>query len=215
MRRHGPMVLGVCRRVLRGHHDAEDAFQATFMVLALQAGMVRKRKSLGPWLHGVAARIARRARLIDRRREEEPIPAEGLAAPEGRNPALADLDQVVDIEISKLPDKYRLPVIICYLQGRTQEEAARELGWTKGTVSGRLARAKELLQRRLIRRGLGPCGDAHGGTHAGDRIGGASQGARVVDGPRCDSRELWRRDDRRCHGERGGLSCGTRFRRCS
>ncbi len=138
VRRHGPMVLGVCRRVLRGHHDAEDAFQATFMVLALQAGMVRKRKSLGPWLHGVAARIARRARLINRRREEEPIPAEGLAAPEGRDPALADLDQVVDIEISKLPDKYRLPVIICYLQGRTQEEAARELGWTKGTVSGRL-----------------------------------------------------------------------------
>jgi len=156
VQRHGPMVLGVCRRVLRDEHDAEDAFQATFMVLALRAGMVRKRKSLGPWLHGVAARIAYRASLVIRRRKEQPIPADGLAGRDGRDPALADLEQVVDEEITRLPDKYRLPVVLCCLEGRTQEEAAQQLGWTKGTVSGRLARAKGLLEHRLLRRGLAP-----------------------------------------------------------
>ena len=81
VRRHGPMVLGVCRRVLRDHHDAEDAFQATFLVLALKAGTVRKRHSLGPWLHSVAARIARRARLVSRRRKEEPMPSDSMVDP--------------------------------------------------------------------------------------------------------------------------------------
>jgi RNA polymerase sigma factor (sigma-70 family) len=156
VRRHGRMVFGVCRRILGNDHDAEDAFQATFMVLALKAGMVRKGRSLGPWLHSVAARIARRARLSNTRREQEPIPAAGLVEREGRDPALADLEQVLDLELSRLPDKYRLPLVLCYLQGRTQEEAAQELGWTKGTVSGRLARAKGLLQQRLIRRGFAP-----------------------------------------------------------
>jgi RNA polymerase sigma factor (sigma-70 family) len=156
VRRHGPMVMGVCRRSLGNHHDAEDAFQATFIVLAMRAGAVRKRQSLGPWLHGVAARICQRARLVNRRRQETPIPAGDLIEDRGQGPALADLNRVLDEELRQLPDKYRLPVVLCYLEGRAQEEAARELGWTKGTVSGRLARAKEVLQRRLIRRGLAP-----------------------------------------------------------
>jgi RNA polymerase sigma factor (sigma-70 family) len=158
VRRHGPMVIGVCRRLLGNHHDAEDAFQATFIVLALRARAVRKRQSLGPWLHGVAARICGRAKLVSRRRGHEPIPPEGLIDQHGTNPVLADLNRVLDEELRRLPDKYRLPVILCYLEGRSQEEAARELGWTKGTVSGRLARAKDVLHQRLIRRGLGPAG---------------------------------------------------------
>jgi RNA polymerase sigma factor (sigma-70 family) len=156
VRRHGPMVLGVCRRVLHDLHDAEDAFQATFLVLALRAATVRKRRSLGPWLHSVAARIARRAKLVSVRRKEIAMPATGMVDPNERNLALADLESVLDEELSRLPEKYRLPVVLCYLEGRTQDDVASELGWTKGTVSGRLARAKILLQHRLVRRGLAP-----------------------------------------------------------
>jgi RNA polymerase sigma factor (sigma-70 family) len=156
VRRHGPMVLGVCRRVIGDHQAAEDAFQATFMVLALRAGAVRSRESLGPWLHGVAARIARRAHATGQRFPREPLPAEGMVDVKVPDPALADLNAVIDEELGRLPEKYRLPVVLCYLEGRTQEEAARTLGWTKGTVSGRLARAKDLLRHRLTRRGLAP-----------------------------------------------------------
>ena len=156
VRRHGPMVLGVCRRVLGHEQSAEDAFQATFMVLALKAPAVRQRESLGPWLHGVAARVARRALATGRRQQPQPLPEEDLIAPAAPDPALADLAVVIDEELGRLPDKYRLPVVLCYLEGRTQEEAARTLGWTKGTVSGRLARAKDLLRGRLTRRGLAP-----------------------------------------------------------
>ena len=156
VRRHGPMVLGVCRRVLGDYHAAEDAFQATFMVLAVRAKAIRKRESLGPWLHGVAARIARRALILGRRRREEPMRLSARLDTAGRDPALAELSAILDEELSRLPDKYRLPLVLCYLKGETQEEAAQKLGWTKGTVSGRLARAKDLLRGRLVRRGLAP-----------------------------------------------------------
>jgi len=154
VRRYGPMVLGVCLRVLGEYHGAEDAFQATFMVLAVRARAVRKRESLGPWLHGVAVRIARRASILNRRRREVPLAAPAQLEPGDRDPALADLSAVLDEELSRLPEKYRLPLVLCYLEGRTQEEAAQTLGWTKGTVSGRLARAKDLLRSRLLRRGV-------------------------------------------------------------
>jgi RNA polymerase sigma factor (sigma-70 family) len=156
VRRHGPMVMAVCRRVLGDDHAAEDAFQATFMVLALKSHTIRKQESSGPWLHGVAMRIARRARALRQRSRGEPIPAGGLADREGYTPAPVDLRAILDEELSRLPEKYRVPVVLCYLEGRTQEEAARTLGWTKGTVSGRLARAKDLLRERLTRRGLAP-----------------------------------------------------------
>jgi len=156
VRRHGPMVLEVCLRVLGDYHAAEDTFQATFMVLALRARAIHKQESLGPWLHGVAARIARRALVPGLRRKGEPMPKCGLVDREARDPAFADLRAVLDEEVGRLPDKYRLPVILCYMEGQTQEEAARTLGWTKGTVSGRLARAKDLLRHRLVRRGLAP-----------------------------------------------------------
>ncbi len=156
VRRHGPMVLGVCLRTLGDYHSAEDAFQATFMVLAVKSRAIRKQHSLGPWLHGVALRIARRKVVVGRRGKGEPIPTEGLVGPVDHDPASADVSSVLDEELGRLPDKYRLPVVLCYLEGQTQEEAARALGWTKGTVSGRLARAKDLLRHRLTCRGLAP-----------------------------------------------------------
>jgi RNA polymerase sigma factor (sigma-70 family) len=157
--RHGAMVFGVCRRVLGDEHSAEDAFQATFLVLALRAGGIRQRDSLGPWLHGVASRIARRAHDAAHRRgrhEEAAARTDVEPKPAASAAEAAEIRSVIDEELDRLPEKYRRPVVLCYLEGRSQEEAARELSWTKGTVSGRLARAKDLLRGRLTRRGLAP-----------------------------------------------------------
>jgi RNA polymerase sigma factor (sigma-70 family) len=156
VRRHGPMVLGVCLRALGDFHSAEDAFQATFMVLSIKSRAIRKSESLGPWLHGVAVRIARRRLAVGRRGRGTSIPTDTLVDPVAHDPGSADVNAVIDEELGRLPDKYRLPVVLCYLEGQTQDEAARALGWTKGTVSGRLARAKDLLRHRLTRRGLAP-----------------------------------------------------------
>jgi RNA polymerase sigma factor (sigma-70 family) len=157
VRRHGPMVLGVCRRVLRHEQDAEDAFQATFLVLACRAAAVRPRHLVGNWLHGVARRTAlaaRRAaarRLARERRASAATPTSYTTEPDS-----ADLRAAIDAEVSRLPEKYRAPVVLCDLEGRTHREAARQLGWSEGTLSGRLSRARALLARRLIRRGVGP-----------------------------------------------------------
>ena len=180
VRRHGPMVLGVCRRMLGDEHAAEDSFQATFMVLALKARTIRKRESSGPWLHGVALRIARRARALRRRSKVEPIPVDGLPAPEALEAASVDLRGVLDEELSRLPDKYRIPVVLCYLEGHTQEHAARTLGWTKGTVSGRLARRKDILRHRLGRRGLAPAVGALTAALAPDTASAALPASLVV-----------------------------------
>jgi RNA polymerase sigma factor (sigma-70 family) len=152
--RHGPMVLGVCRRVLQHAQDAEDAFQATFLVLVRRAGAIKRRELLANWLYGVAYRTARRA-CAGAGRAGTPTALADLAATEsdadwGRR----ELQQVLDEELGKLPDSYRAPLVLCYLQGRTYQEAARELGWPAGTVSGRLARARAALRTRLVRRGL-------------------------------------------------------------
>ncbi|WP_422927332.1 sigma-70 family RNA polymerase sigma factor [Singulisphaera sp. PoT] len=156
--RHGAMVLGVCRRVAGDDHAAEDAFQAAFLVLALRARAIRRRESLAPWLHGVAARVARRARdaASRRRRREVVVESPEPFATEMLEAEADELRLVLDEELGRLPGKYRDPLVLCYLEGLSQEEAARALGWTKGTVSGRLARAKEILRGRLSRRGLAP-----------------------------------------------------------
>ena len=157
--RHGSMVLSVCRQILGDLHAAEDAFQATFLVLIRRSGSfeVRASDSLGPWLYGVAYRTALKARrLAEHRRARERQVA--MAATEGSNcPAeLDDLRSLLHEEVSRLPAKYRAPVVLCYLEGRTHEEAAGALHWPVGTVRGRLARARDLLRSRLTRRGVAP-----------------------------------------------------------
>jgi RNA polymerase sigma factor (sigma-70 family) len=155
VRRHGPMVLRVCRGVLRDFHDAEDAFQATFLVLARRARWVARPEALGGWLYGVAYRVALKARAAAARRDRHERQAartaeEPPAGGEGR----AELRAVLDEEVNRLPDKYRRPVVLCYFEGRTYQEVARLLGWPAGTASARLARAREVLRGRLARRGM-------------------------------------------------------------
>jgi RNA polymerase sigma factor (sigma-70 family) len=161
LRRHGPMVLGVCRRVLRNAHDAEDAFQATFLVLARRAGSIRCRQVVASWLYGVAYRTARKARAMNaKRRAKERRVAETsrpeVPAGEACEELLAHLDQ----ELSRVPDKYRVPVILCELEGKSRKEVALLLGVPEGTLSWRLAQAKKMLARRLSRHGLAISGGA-------------------------------------------------------
>ncbi|MDR3638806.1 MAG: sigma-70 family RNA polymerase sigma factor [Isosphaeraceae bacterium] len=155
--RHGPMVLGVCRRVLDDPHAVEDAFQATFLVLVRKAGSLSERDAIGHWLYGVAHRVALRARADSARRrarEKDGTAVATSAPPE--EPGRSELESLLDDELSRLPAKYRAPIVLCYLQGLTHEEAATQLGWPVGTVKGRLARARELLRGRLARRGVAP-----------------------------------------------------------
>jgi RNA polymerase sigma factor (sigma-70 family) len=154
VRRHGPMVLGVCRRVLDNAEDVEDAFQATFMILVRKAESIRKRDSAASWLYGVALRVARRARISIKRRQDRERRAavpEQAAAPED---AWRDLRPVLDSAVEALPEKYRVLIVLCYLQGRTYDEAARLLDLAKGTISTRLTQARTLLRQRLTRRGV-------------------------------------------------------------
>ncbi|HLJ96096.1 MAG TPA: RNA polymerase sigma factor [Gemmataceae bacterium] len=156
LRRHGPMVLGVCRRLLRDPHDIEDAFQATFLVLLRKAAGLGKRELVANWLYGVAHRTALKARALAARRNVRTRPLTDVPAEEAESEIeWNDLRPVLDEEIQRLPNQYRVPVVLCYLEGKTFEEAARLLGWPAGTVSGRLARARQLLRARLTRRGLG------------------------------------------------------------
>jgi RNA polymerase sigma factor (sigma-70 family) len=155
LHRHGPMVLGVCERILGPRPDAEDAFQATFLMLVVKAGSIRKRESVGSWLHGVAYRLASRAKVDGARRAvHERRAAPRRSPPPGLEAAWRELQAVLDGELERLPEKYRAPLVLCYLEGKTHEEAARDLGWPCGTVKGRLARARDLLRLRLARRGL-------------------------------------------------------------
>jgi RNA polymerase sigma factor (sigma-70 family) len=156
VQRYGPLVLGVCRRALRHEQDAEDAFQATFLVLARNAGTVRKRESVGSWLYGVAYRIARKARATRGRRQGRESQLQDVPAPAEASPEWVwrEIRPVLDEEVNQLPPKYRLAFVLCYLEGKTNEQAARQLGCPLGTVLSRLARAREQLRGRLTRRGL-------------------------------------------------------------
>jgi RNA polymerase sigma factor (sigma-70 family) len=155
VRRHGPMVLGVCRRILGNHHDAEDAFQATFLVLARKASSVRPRRLVSNWLYGVACNTARKARAMITRRRWREKQVTNIPEPQAGPPdPWLDLQPVLDQELALLPDKYRIPIVLCDLEGLSIKEATEQLSWPQGTVAGRLARGRSLLARRLAGRGL-------------------------------------------------------------
>ena len=153
--RHGPMVWGICRRVLGDYHDAEEAFQAAFLTLVRKAASVSPRESVGNWLYGVARRTALKVKATSARRR----------AREGRLSRIRELElsphdpwhelvPFLDQELGRLPDRYRSPIVLCDLGGQTRSQAARQLGWPEGTVASRLARGEQLLASRLTRRGL-------------------------------------------------------------
>lgn len=153
MERYASQVLGVCRRLLAAKEDVEDAFQATFLVLARRAKTLDRRGPIGNWLRTVAHHIAVRARADTHRRQTHEKKA--AVVPETQEDAgREEVRGVLDEELRQLPDKYRLPLTLCYLQGKTHAQAAAELGWPAGSMSRRLTRARELLRRRLVRRGL-------------------------------------------------------------
>jgi RNA polymerase sigma factor (sigma-70 family) len=161
VRRHGPMVLGVCRRVLRDRHDAEDAFQATFLVLIRKAAAIGRRELLANWLYGVAQRTALHARKLAakrklKEREVADMPPKQVTVDQ----AIEDMLPVLDQELSRLPDKYRVPIILCDLEGRTGKEAAKQLGLPEKTLATRLGRGRALLAKRLSRHGAALSGSA-------------------------------------------------------
>lgn len=150
--RHGPMVLNVCRRVLHDTHAAEDVFQATFLVLARRAGAIQRPAALAGFLHGVAYRLAVRAR----QRPVQPLPQSVGDGAASLVDALAwrEVLGILDGELSQLPEQYRSPLVLCYLEGRTQDEAARQLGWSRNTLRRRIERGRQLLEARLRGRGV-------------------------------------------------------------
>jgi RNA polymerase sigma factor (sigma-70 family) len=156
LRRHGPMVLGVCRRVLGNAADAEDAFQATFLVLVRKAASVVPRELVGNWLYGVAYRTALKARSGAARRRLKEREVAAMPRQEPPPDSWSDLQPVLDQELSRLPDRYRTPVVLCDLEGKGRKEVARQLRLPEGTVSSRLARGRRLLATRLARHGVGP-----------------------------------------------------------
>jgi RNA polymerase sigma factor (sigma-70 family) len=155
VRRHGPMVLGLCRRILRNEADAEDAFQATFLVLSRKAGSLRPRESLCGWLHSVAYRIAQKARIDSarRRHHEGRVGARQVTDPLAQM-TLQEADEVLHRELARLPDKFRAPLVLCYLEGLTRDEAAQRMGWPVSTLKSRLEQARDRLRARLASRGL-------------------------------------------------------------
>ena len=159
VRRHGPMVWAVCLRVLRNHHDAEDAFQATFLVLVRKATSILPREMVVNWLYGVARQTALKARAtISKRRMRERQTAEMPEPAVAGHDLWNDLRLLLDQELSRLPDKYRVAIVLCDLECKPRKEVARQLGLPEGTVASRLATARTMLAKRLARQGLGVCG---------------------------------------------------------
>jgi RNA polymerase sigma factor (sigma-70 family) len=155
VRRHGPLVWGVCRRLL-GHHDAEEAFQATFLILCRRAGSIRRRDRVASWLFGVARLTALQARRAAARRKAREKQVVQMPEPAGAEQDLwNDVQPLLDQELSRLPDTYQAVILLCDLEGKTRQEVARQLGCPEGTVASRLARARALLAKRLARHGLG------------------------------------------------------------
>ncbi len=154
--RHGPMILSLCQRLIRDPHEAEDAFQATFLVLVRKAESIRRRDTIGPWLYGVACRVARRARLRSNRKHRREVPVVVEIAVEDKPDSERPIaEQALHEEIARLPESYRAPIVLCGLQGLSYDLAARRLGVSEPTLRGRLHRARKRLATRLQRRGVG------------------------------------------------------------
>ncbi len=169
VRRHGPMVLGVCRRVTGDHTAADDAFQAVFIVLARRANAVKPREQVGNWLYGVAYRTALKARAVLARRRSREKQVDVMPEPHLSDAALAewaDLQPVIDEELARLPDKLRLPVVLCDLEGRAQRDVAKQLAIPPATLATRLATARRTLAARLTKRGVTLSGGALAGLLA-------------------------------------------------
>jgi RNA polymerase sigma factor (sigma-70 family) len=155
VRRHGAMVLGVCRRVLGNVHDAEDAFQATFFVLARKAASVRWQSCIAGWLYHTAHHLAVRARTAAaRRRAHEADVRPGVAGDPLEEVTLREFQQVLDEELARLPEKYQAPIVLCCLEGASRDEAAQRLGWSVATIKDRLEQGRERLRKQLARRGV-------------------------------------------------------------
>src|SRR5262249_54094954 len=154
VQRHGPMVWGVCRRLLGNHHDAEEAFQATFLVLVHKAASIVPQEMVANWLYGVAHHTALKARALAIRRRLRERQVAQMPEPYREQDVADDLRPLVDRELSRLPDKYRAVVVLCDLEGRTRQEVAPQLGLPEGTVASRLATARTMLAKRLVRRGV-------------------------------------------------------------
>lgn len=153
--RHGSMVWGVCRRILSNPHDVDDAFQATFLVLVRKAHSIRPREMVANWLYGVACQTAIRVRANNAKRQRREMTMAVLPETEALAPEpWDDLQPLIDQELSRLPDRYRAPIVLCDLEGKTRKEAAKQLGWPEGSVSSRLARARVMLAKRLTKRGV-------------------------------------------------------------
>jgi RNA polymerase sigma factor (sigma-70 family) len=160
MRRHGPMVLGVCRRILGNEADAEDAFQATFLVLVRKAASIKSRALVGNWLHGVAHSTALKARAMNNKRRTKELRAAAQCRPESASEVWQQLQALLDEELGRLPENLRVPIVLCDLEGKTIRQAAQQLGWPQGTVASRLARGRTLLAKRLRCHGLNLSGGA-------------------------------------------------------
>ncbi len=173
--RHGPMVLGVLRRLLRDPNDVDDAFQATFVILVRKARGLRRREVLASWLHGVAYRVAMKARTAAARRAALVAAGDAImgssSSADGRDSGTrtledAELQDLLHAEVNRLPERYRKPIVLCYLEGMTHEQAAARMACPVGTVKGRLSRARDLLSHRLLQRGVALSGAALGGQLA-------------------------------------------------
>jgi RNA polymerase sigma factor (sigma-70 family) len=152
--RHGPVLLSLCRRQLSDGHLAEDVLQATFLVLARKARTIRRRDNVAGWLYGVAQRLVRQARLSEAARSRRQRLAAAAAQPSSStDPAWDEILLILDEEMRRLPERFRGPLLLCYLEGRTQDEAAKQLNWSLSTLRRRLESGRELLRTRMVRRG--------------------------------------------------------------
>jgi len=167
--RHGPLVLRVCRSILRDEHTVEDSFQATFLILVRRAGILWVRDSLGPWLYQVAYRVASSARSAAARRRRYEQPLIERADPAVHDPEWSDLGPLVHEELARLPERYRAPIVLCCMEGLTHQQAAGRLGWPVGTLESRLVRGRQRMRGRLIRRGLAPTAGLVGAVLGAER----------------------------------------------